>query len=78
VLKKRLLVTSALAMLAMAEASAATPGQQGVPKPRRKPVTTPARWPNEPDERTALQREIAAWNAAVDRRKADKKLGRGA
>ena len=77
-LKHRILLTSALAMLAMSEASAASPAQQGVPKPRRKPVTTPARWPNEPDESTEQQREIAAWNAAVDARKAEKRRRRGA
>jgi hypothetical protein len=62
----------------MSEASAAAPAQQGVPKPRRRQVVTPARCPNEPDERTRQQREIAEWNAAVDRRKAEKRRLRGA
>lgn len=69
-----------LAMLAAltlgAAASVPATGQQGVPKPRRRSVTTPARWPSEPDQRTQQQREIAEWNAAVDRRKAEKKARR--
>lgn len=67
-LKSRLLLTSALAMLAMTEATAAAPAPRGTPKPRRKPVVTSARWPNEPDKRTQQQREIAEWNAAVEKR----------
>lgn len=63
---------SSLAMLAALTlaAGAAVPatGQQGVPKPRRKPSE-----PDEPDKRTQLQREIDEWNAAVDRRNLNKR-----
>ncbi|MEJ1933871.1 hypothetical protein WDZ92_27045 [Nostoc sp. NIES-2111] len=73
---------SSLAMMAAlalgALASVPATGQQGVPRPRRKPVTTPIRNVNGPDNRTELQREIAEWNAAVERRKAEKKRRRGA
>lgn len=77
-LKHRLLIASAMAALAMSEASAAAPAQRDTPKPRRKSVFKPARWPNEPDKRTQQQREIAEWNAAVDKRRADKRRLRGA
>ena len=68
-----------MAALAIAgAASVPATGQQGVPNPRRKSVFKPALTPSdEPDKRTQLQREIAEWNAAVDRRNAMKRRGRG-
>jgi hypothetical protein len=43
--------------------------------PARKPVFKPARW-HEPKPLTQQQREIADWNAAVEARKAEKRLRR--
>ena len=77
-LKSRSSPAMMAALMLAGAASVPATGQQGVPRPRRKPVTTPPRNVAGPDKRTALQREIAEWNAAVDRRKAEKKLRRGA
>lgn len=69
---------SSLAMMAALTlaAAAAAPGASGAvrtaargQRPRRLAL-------DEPDKRTQQQREIAEWNAAVDRRKAEKKASR--
>lgn len=75
-LKNRSRVAMQAAMLLAAFAAVPATAQQGVPKLRKKGETYPPRWPNEPERKTELQREIDEWNAAVERRKAEKKLGR--
>lgn len=65
-----------MAALAVSLAGGASLPAAPAPSQRRKPVTAPPRNVSGPDKRTALQREIAEWNAAVGRRKAEKKLRR--
>lgn len=76
-LKNRSRAAMQAAMLLAAVAALPAAAQPGVPRPRRRERDQP-RWPNEPEKTTELQREIAAWNEAVERRKAEKKLRRGA
>ncbi len=64
-----------MAALTMA-AAASVPGPAGVQRTSAKPRR---RLPTAIDSAASeLQREIAEWNAAVEQRKAEKKLGRSA
>lgn len=69
---------SSLAMMAalVMASAAAVPGPSGITRTSARPRR---RLPTAIDSAaTELQREIAEWNASVERRKAEKKLGRSA
>lgn len=71
------LALSAALMVAAASGLASMPGPSGIARTSARPPR-PRRVQLDEEIASAREQEIAEWNAAVDRRKAEKKLGRSA